>query len=62
MATYQTPPPDPHKVLADLARVIAASHRERITITVESSGGAQCSTTVIDRRIAAHGTKSGAAA
>ena len=51
MTTYTKPPPDPQKVLADLAEVIAASFKQRITILVESSGEMEGSTTVIDRRI-----------
>ena len=51
MAEYTKPPPAPHKVLTDLAEVIAASFKQRITIIVESSGGIEHSTTVLDRRL-----------
>jgi hypothetical protein len=51
MSNYQKPAPDPHKVLTDLAEVIATSFKQRITLIVESSGGLEGSTTVIDRRI-----------
>ena len=51
MSTYQKPAPDAHAVLEDLAEVIAAAYKERITLIVEKSGGLEGYTTVIDRRI-----------
>jgi hypothetical protein len=51
MTTYTKPPPDPHQVLADLAELIASSFKQRITIIVDSSGGMEHSTTVLDRRL-----------
>jgi hypothetical protein len=38
-------------VLADLAELIASSFKQRITIIVDSSGGMEHSTTVLDRRL-----------
>jgi hypothetical protein len=51
MAHYQKSPRDVHAILEDLAELIAASFKQRITITIESSSGQEHSTTVIDRRL-----------
>ena len=49
MAHYQKPTPDAHKILTDLAELIAASYKQRITLTMESNSGQETQTVVIDR-------------
>jgi hypothetical protein len=51
MAHYVKPEPDPHRVLCDLAEVIAAAFAQRITIMVEGPSSLEGSTTIIDRRL-----------